>query len=350
MLYKLPQGTERLLLDDAFRRQKIVRSVQDLFTSWGYRPVQTPVIDFFDLYKPFLESASDQVYRLVDRDGELLMLRSDMTLFLAHSVGASVSEGHTPLRLCYTDTILRHEHSQDISENEFFQIGAEFIGSSSPEGDQEILLLLNDILDKLGLKEAQIHIGSRALFTALTQGWSDTEKEQLQAAVLYRQTTATGKISTDALKLFHFIGRPADAKKFLKTLVLSPEVLSEANKILEIVSELASIGSENRFLVDFSEIGKWSYYTGLVFQVYYPDVGDAVASGGRYDALLSYFGLKSPSVGFSLSLRKIEPYAQTGSLAQDQLVAQGNTLAERLDWAQKERSQGKIVLLQGVRP
>ena len=119
---------------------------------------------------------------------------------------------------------------------------------------------------------------------------------------------------------------------------------------MEIVSELAAIGTENRFSVDFSEIGKWSYYTGLAFQVYYPEVGDAVASGGRYDALLSYFGLNSPSVGFSLSLRKIEPYAQIGNLVQDQQVAQGNTLAERLDWAQKERSQGKTVLLQGVRP
>ncbi|NNM66638.1 MAG: ATP phosphoribosyltransferase regulatory subunit, partial [Spirochaetales bacterium] len=255
MLYKLPQGTERLLLEDAFRRQKIVRSVQDLFTCWGYQPVQTPVIDFFDLYQPFLESASEQVYRLVDRDGELLMLRSDMTLFLAHSVGASVPEGHPPLRLCYADTILRHEQSQDISENEFFQIGAEFIGSSTPEGDQEILLLLNDILEKLGLNKAQIHVGSRALFSALTHGWDETEKEQLQAAVLYRQGAAPSKIAKDALRLFHFIGTSAEATQFLRTLVLPPEVISEATKIVSIVAELTEIGAENRFVVDFSEIG-----------------------------------------------------------------------------------------------
>ncbi|NNM53396.1 MAG: ATP phosphoribosyltransferase regulatory subunit [Spirochaetales bacterium] len=345
MLYKLPQGTERLLLEDALRRQRVVRLVQDTFQLWGYGPVQTPVIDFYDLYAPFLPG--DDVYRLVDREGELLMLRSDITLFLARSVGTTLREGHTPLRLCYADTILRHQDAQDISENEFFQVGAEFIGSLAPDGDLEMLLLLDDILERLGL-EAQIHLGSRAVFDQVVrlEGLqNESDKLALQKEVLFRRP---GLLKGDLKDLFSFVGTHGEARALLSRLKLDASVRKAAEDLVALAETLVPLALKERFRVDFSEIGQREYYTGLVFQAYLAGVGDAFAAGGRYDSLLGRFGLASPSVGFSLSVRKIEPYTTVQVTGDEAVVAPGSTWKERLTWARRERAAGRVVTLGGA--
>jgi len=342
-LYKLPQGTERLVLDEAFRRQVLTHRVQNLFTSWGYQPVQTPVFDFYDLYAPFLGTKSDSVYRLVDREGDLLVLRSDITLFLARSMGVVLSEGHTPLRVCYADTILRHQDLEDISANEFYQIGAEFIGSQGPEGDWELLLLLDEILTLLGLGEARIHLGSRALFDAAFGTLSPGRRRDLLKAVTLRRWSDVG----DLASVFGYQGDAAGVKALGSLPGVSPQVKAELLALADRAATLETLGAADRFRVDLSEVGRHDYYTGLVFQVYQPGLGDALATGGRYDKLFSQFGLDSPSVGFSLHLGKVEHLVDLGDLSAPSAApkAQGTTFADRVRQARILRSQGRNATL-----
>jgi ATP phosphoribosyltransferase regulatory subunit len=339
--YQLPQGAERLVLDDAFRRQVLTHRVQNLFTSWGYQPVQTPVFDYYDLYAPFLGSKADSVYRLVDREGDLLVLRSDITLFLARSMGVALKPGHTPLRVCYADTILRHQDVEGISADEFYQVGAEFIGSG-PEGDVEMLLLLDDVLNVLGL-DAVVHLGSRALFDAAFQALSPKDRPALAKAVSLRRWTEVGELAP----LFAAQGGPADVERVLSSVPASPAVQAEALSLIRLYRALEDAGAASRFRLDLSEVGRHDYYTGLVFQAYQTGQGDAVASGGRYDQLLSRFGLDAPSVGFSLHLGKVEHLADLGSVPAPSAAqpAPGQTLAERLNNARRLRAEGRSVTL-----
>lgn len=342
-LYKLPQGTERLVLDEAFRRQVLTHRVQNLFTSWGYQPVQTPVFDFYELYSPFLGTKADSVYRLVDREGDLLVLRSDITLFLARSMGVVLTDGHQPLRVCYADTILRHQDLEDISANEFYQIGAEFIGSKGPEGDLELLLLLDDLLNLFGLPEARIHLGSRALFDAAFEDLPLAKRQPLLEAVALRRWSVVGPQSS----LFAYQGDAAGARKLLDSLPkLSPAATALSDLIVR-TEALEALGLNQRFVIDLSEVGRQDYYTGLVFQVYQPGLGDALASGGRYDQLLARFGLDSPSVGFSLHLGKVEHLVDLGQLAAPSAAqkAPGATLGERVKNARSLRAEGRNVTL-----
>jgi len=343
-LYKLPQGTERLVLDEAFRRQVLTHRVQNLFTSWGYQPVQTPVFDFYDLYAPFLGAKADSVYRMVDREGDLLVLRSDITLFLARSMGVVLTEGHAPLRVCYADTILRHQDLEDISANEFYQIGAEFIGSQGPEGDLELLLLLDDILTLLGLTEARIHLGSRALFDAAFGDRSPDDRRALLEAVSLRRWDRVGPLGP----LFAYQGDAAGARALASSIPgLSPAVRAELGSLADRAQALEALVAADRVRVDLSEVGRQDYYTGLVFQVYQPGLGDALAAGGRYDKLLARFGLDSPSVGFSLHLGKVEHLIDLGPLAAPSAAAQapGATLADRVQAARQLRAEGRNVTL-----
>jgi len=343
-LYKLPQGTERLVLDEAFRRQVLTHRVQNLFTSWGYQPVQTPVFDFYELYAPFLGDKAASVYRLVDREGDLLVLRSDITLFLARSMGVVLTEGHAPLRVCYADTILRHQDLEDIAANEFYQIGAEFIGSHGPDGDLELLLLLDDILNLLGLAQARIHIGSRAVFDAAFGALSPGERRRLLEAVSLRRWNQVGPLAA----LFAYQGDAAGAHALASSVPgLTAALKSEVTALADRAATLEALGLGDRFRVDLSEVGRHDYYTGMVFQVYQPGLGDALATGGRYDQLFARFGLDSPSVGFSLHLGKVEHLVDLGTLAAPSGARQapGATLAERVKNARLLRAEGRNVTL-----
>lgn len=129
---QLPRGAESLHLEDAYVHHQMVRRIFSLFSSWGYLPLETPVLDFFDVYQPLMEDgAVQQVYRLVDRDGDLLMLRSDITLFMAKQVAVALEGMRLPVRVCYFDTILRHHDSEEMSRNEFYQVGAELVTTAA---------------------------------------------------------------------------------------------------------------------------------------------------------------------------------------------------------------------------
>jgi ATP phosphoribosyltransferase regulatory subunit len=342
-LYKLPQGTERLVLDEAFRRQVLTQRVQNLFTSWGYQPVQTPVFDFYDLYSPLLGSQADSVFRLVDREGDLLVLRSDITLFLARSMGVILTEGHAPLRVCYADTIFRHHNLEDISSKEFYEIGAEFIGSKGPDGDVEMILLLDAILGLLGLDDAKVHLGSRELFDAAFANVEADARPGLLEAVSLRRWTAVGPLSD----LFAYQGDARGLRALGAKLKLKASVLATLEGLAVRAEALEALGRPGRFRVDLSEVGRQDYYTGIVFQAYQPGLGDSLATGGRYDKMLCRFGLDSPSVGFSLYLGKVEGQYDLGALEAPSAAAAapGATLADRFRAAQTLRAQGRNVTL-----
>ncbi|KAK2146827.1 hypothetical protein LSH36_583g02045 [Paralvinella palmiformis] len=91
-------------------------------------------------------------YRLLDREGELLLIRSDITLFLARQIGIQIPHVTLPLRLSYSGEILRHSSGGDFVNSDIHQSGIELIGAPALEGDIEILLLLFEALDALGGK------------------------------------------------------------------------------------------------------------------------------------------------------------------------------------------------------
>ncbi|MFP4114003.1 MAG: ATP phosphoribosyltransferase regulatory subunit, partial [Spirochaetales bacterium] len=211
----LPQGTEAFYLDEAYVHRRLVRAFEDRCELWAYLPVQTPVYDFHELYRGLLDrSRESTTYRLVDRAGDLLVLRSDITLFLARQMGLVLDRGDLPARVYYGDTILRHEDAHDISKNEFFQVGAELIGATGLEADAEIILLLFDALDHWQATDVVVHVGHRALLGRhnesgeLAPAVSARDWDRVRD-VLERQGASREQIDA-RLELYGFIGSPPE--------------------------------------------------------------------------------------------------------------------------------------------
>ncbi len=358
-MLETPQGTESILLREAFLHKQLTYQIENLFSRWGYLPSLTPVFDFYDIYRPLLKDVpSEKIYRLIDREGDLLMLRSDITLFLAKQLGPVLKSLKTPVRVCYADSILRHQDKEDISRNEFFQTGAELFGKPGIEGDLEIFMLLVEVLELLALPGTRIHIGSRELFNTVFSEYSENEKNVLINSIIKRDWSKLKEKSfrhkPDELdtiqKIFSFIGSYEDFESFSKSLENSGiEYLKGTSSYFnEIISNMIKLDVPDIVRIDFSEIGTQPYHTGIAFQVYMEGTDSAVISGGRYDNLMDRFGGNTSSVGFSLLLRKVEPFIGNRDrfrFPEAVSAAEGKDFAEKYLNARKTRENGGISLL-----
>jgi len=364
-LLRLPHGTETLYLEETYRHRKILRHMEDLTESWGYLPVQTPVFDFYDNYRPLLDSKlEDQTYRMIDREGDLLMLRSDITLFLARQMGLTLTEEELPVRVFYSDSILRHQDHEDIASHEFFQTGCELIGLPGTEGDLEIIFLLAETLKEFKLPPSRIHIGSTPLFQAIARPFSEEDARQLTGYVHTREKQSIRKllqsvyrkeVAEELTDLLLFIGTGDEfADRLTEWESLLDGLLKEPLGYLKQISlgwkDLNEF--EDMFRIDLSETGDQPYYSGLVFNAYTEGCGTAIASGGRYDGLLDNFGYSGEqpafSVGFSLFLRKLEKLSGVKtvppvphSAASEESVS----AADRYRRATEMRKDGRTVIL-----
>jgi ATP phosphoribosyltransferase regulatory subunit len=355
----LPQGTEAFYLDEAYVHRKLVRTFEDRCELWAYLPVQTPVYDFHELYRDLLGRTREATtYRLVDRAGDLLVLRSDVTLFLARQMGLVLEQADLPVRVYYGDTILRHEDPHDISKNEFFQVGAELIGKTGLAADAEVVLLLFDALDHWEATDVVVHMGHRALLR------EHNESGELAPAVAARDWSRARDVlgrrgiprrRIDALlELYGFIGSAGELSQLIAALStgdddrrLGTDERNTLNHLLSLTDEFQALGYGDRVRIDLSEVGSQSYHSGVVFQAYASDTAAPIASGGRYDGLLARFGFDAPSVGFSVMLRRLQSRARVTAHHPTPSIEHptAESFRERVEQAQRLRAQGKVVAL-----
>lgn len=359
---KTPQGTESFFLEEAYRHRQLLRMTEDHFSSWGYLPVLTPVFDFFETYRRLLSPAQiERSYRFPDRDGELLMLRSDITLFLAKQMGITLNNAPLPRRVYYADSIIRHQEEEDISSDEFFQSGAELIGLSGQEGDREVLMLLHDLLNSMKLPTWKMHLGSRAILDAVLDGKADPVRAG--GLLEIRDTDGLETLFSESalpepsarVKLLMFLGTTGEFSEVFASLVDACGHSSEIEKIRTAVTDLNSLAGElalttrmDNIRIDLSEHGGQPYYTGFTVKAYMEGASTAIASGGRYDELMGTFGTVVPAAGFSLLMRKIEPlsgYAAEAAGRKPVGTAEGKMFSERYENACRRRDAGERVVM-----
>ena len=351
-LLQNPQGTDSFCLEEAAFHRKIAGRFSEILTLWGYLPVQTPIFDFYDIYSDYVKS--EDVYRLTDREGDLLLLRNDVTLFLAKQISSLLEPKNLPLRVFYSDTILRHENKTDISKNEFFQTGAELFGVGGEKGDLEILFLLEEMLASLPI-QTFLHLGSRKLFNLACAGLPPEITPSLATVVRNRDfellTSILAPVCSESQidrfhRLFSFIGPPKAFASFAESLDSQP-LREEALYIAALGEKTARLFPNAEIRTDTSEIGERNYYTGMVFRVYTEHAATEIAGGGRYDTLMEHFGTTCASVGFSLMQRKIEslPTLRSKTSPQPFVTLTGDDTAELYLKAKSLREQGGIVKL-----
>ena len=170
MNYPIPPGTRDILPDEMRELRALSTALLETFDRFGYGEVWTPTLEYEDVLVKGDERAAGASYRLFDEHGQVLALRSDMTIPIARLVATRFDDDPGPLRLCYLSHAYRSVTPQRGQQREFLQAGLELIGAGAPDGTVEVLEVLCAALDAAGLPRARIGLGDAGLYRGLLEG------------------------------------------------------------------------------------------------------------------------------------------------------------------------------------
>jgi ATP phosphoribosyltransferase regulatory subunit len=315
MTFPIPPGTRDILPDEMRELRQLSASLLGIFERFGYGEVSTPTMEYEDVLVRGDERAAGASYRLFDEHGQVLALRSDMTIPIARVVAARYPDAAMPLRLCYVSHAYRAVRPQRGQQREFLQAGIELIGAEAPAGTVDVLEVLCAALDAGGLPRARIGLGDAGLFAGLLQAMGVNEAEGRPAIEALERH--------DLVELEQRVDRLSITPEQKRTLVSLPQLRGDAGviaramelggdeirgpflRLAEVATGLDQRGLADRVIFDLGLVRDLGYYTGAIFEVYDPALGHVIGGGGRYDELLGRFGRSLPACGFALYVERM---------------------------------------------
>jgi len=328
----LPDGVEDVLPPLAGRIESLRRDVMDTCQRWGYQLVIPPLIEYLEsLFTGTGHDLELQTFKLTDQlTGRMMGVRADMTpqaaRIDAHTLG---QDGIT--RLCYAGHVLHTRPRHMLTGRTPIQAGCELFGSASEAADLEVISLMLETLRVAGLPQVHLDLAHVAIYENLIRE-ADFDRATEEAIF-----DAMGRKSVPELDELLGNCPPGSAGERLRRLARisgGADSLAEARQVLaggapalvaaldqleRVATMLTRDFPEVSFGFDFCELRGYNYHTGLVFAAYVPGHGEAVAKGGRYDAIGSDFGRARPATGFSLDIRALvslgnRPEQKTGAI------------------------------------
>ena len=298
----------KTMLKAADRAENIILNCRELYLKYGYRRFLMSKFEDYDFYavnKKFL--MSDSILTFTDKKGKLKALKPDVTL----SIVKNLCEDELPAKVFYNENVYR----PDENGNEFreiMQLGLESIGTNDIYSSAEVIMLAEKSLSLIA--ENHIldisHMGLINSFIEISN--LPEEKHQLLIDAISRRSTDTVRSlipdTSVADKLCRLISEYAPVSKFipvLKELLPESDAMAELCGICEILS---SLGIDQKIYLDFSLVNDMSYYNGIIFKGFVSGIPTEILSGGRYDPLLSRFGMSCGGCGFAIYLDRLSVY------------------------------------------
>jgi ATP phosphoribosyltransferase regulatory subunit len=298
------------VLPDEMRELRAISTrMRAVFEDAGYGEVHTPALEYEEVLRRGEERAAGARYRTFDEQGDVLALRSDMTIPIARVVATRYADAEPPLRFCYFAHAWRAVERGVGEPREFLQGGLELIGASAPEGEAEVLALTIAALEDAGLRRHRVGVGDGSLYRGLLRELGVDEEQHLP---LLECLSSRDLVGLDMLvsRLDGLGERERSLLVGLPELRGGVEVLDRAEGVAleglrELHELLAERGVADRVIFDLGLVRELGYYTGAVFEVYDPAVGFALGGGGRYDDLLGRFGRPLPACGVGLDVQRV---------------------------------------------
>ena len=315
----IPGGTRDLIYEEAIAPRVIANSLMDLYMSTGFKPVETPVTEFYNVFDHGKRDISeDSIFKFNDMtgngSGKLVALRPDNTSPMLRVATSKLRHERLPLLLCYCQPIFRNHIAFHAKRDEILQSGVEIIGGDRKEGDLRVIFTALESLRACTAENGckfKLEIGHASLFDALLSDCdlADNEKENLRAYISAKNSGGyafeLNMTNEYAIRLARVLPRLCGG---IETIEKARKLASndKANKILDylesVYNTFCEAGYGDYLMFDLGMVQKINYYTGLVFRGYISGIGEAVLSGGRYDELARYFGSDESACGFGVNV------------------------------------------------
>ena len=354
----LPDGVEEILPAEAGKLELIRRTLLDLYKSWGYQLVITPLIEYLDSL--IVGSSHDlelQTFKIIDQlSGRMMGIRADVTPQVAR-IDSHRLDKEGPVRLCYADNVLHTKPRGIMTSRVPIRIGAELFGHKGIDCDVELICLMHESLSKLGINDIYVVLGHVGIFRKLVDEakLEKSAENNLFEAVqrkafdeiddIVNRFVPDRNTSEMLTSLTRLSGDESILAKALDIFESAPpNVRAELKELSEITRKVKERVPQVNLCFDLCELRGYEYHTGIVFAAYSPNYGRAIAKGGRYDHIGEVFGRARPASGFDSDLKVLAKLSSSifektgGVLAPDIIDESLQKLIEKL------RESGEIVI------
>ncbi|MED1862288.1 ATP phosphoribosyltransferase regulatory subunit [Fictibacillus nanhaiensis] len=360
-VFEKPAGMRDTLPAFYQKNEDIKNRIKQEMESWGYQFIQTPTLEYHDTVGEASAILDQQLFKLLDMEGKTLVLRPDMTAPIARVVSSSMKHVAYPLRLAYSSPVFRAQQREGGRPAEFEQVGIELIGEGTASAEAEALALMSEVFKKSGIAAFTVAVGHIGFVQELL---SDILGNDDRAADLLRYLNEKNYVGyTSHVKKLPLSS--IDTQRLLKLLDLRGgiEVLDEASslnpnrrgqqtlqELKDLYNLLEDYDAAQNIVFDFTLFSHMSYYTGIVFEGYAAGIGAPIASGGRYDDLLSRFDRKAPAIGFAIRMDYfVEALGnKRNETKRHCILYTDERRKEALKLAKGKRSEGKHVVMQNL--
>jgi histidyl-tRNA synthetase len=305
-----PPGTLDVKAGTARRRAEVVDQARRLLEPAGYAPFETPVFEATEVFSRTVGQATDivqkQMFNFEDQGGRSLTLRPEGTAPIARAyIEGGMHKEPQPVKLWYVGPFFRQERAQRGRYRQFTQIGAEAVGSEDPSLDAELIVLLHDLLQRIGARGVRLKLSSL--------GSADTRKDYLDELRAYLRAhegelsdEVRGRVDANPLRAFD-----ADHPGTRKVMEDAPLLLDrlapeDAEHFARVREHLDDAGVP--YDIDPTLVRGLDYYTRTVFEFESSDLGSqsGIGGGGRYDLLVEQLGgPPTPGVGWAAGLERM---------------------------------------------
>ena len=316
-LLHTPEGVRDIYNVECGKKLALENRLKKTLHLFGYHDIQTSTFEYFDVFRKEIGTIpSKDLYKFFDKEGNTLVLRPDITPSIARVAATLFGEEDLPIRLCYTgNTFINHSNNQGRLR-EVTQMGAELIGDDSVEADAEMLAMVIESMQAIGLKEFQLSVGHLGFFQSLIEDAALDEEARERVVELINNRNYFGveeyldsiMVKRSSKEAFAALGNLVGGVEVLakaKNIAPNSSGIMAVKRLEKIYDILALYGVEKFVTFDLSMTGNYGYYTGIIFRGYTFGTGDAVVKGGRYDHLLEKFGKTSASIGFAIVIDEL---------------------------------------------
>ena len=317
------RGMRDFLPAQMIMRRDVIETIRGVFESHGFEPIETPVLEYFEALTGSIDDER-LIYHFEDHGGREVGLRFDLTVPLARFVAQHRNELTFPFKRYHIAPVWRADRPQRGRFREFWQCDADIVGSSSMLADADVVSVVVESLEAIGINQFTVRINHRKLLEAVAQ-YAGVDPDR--AGGVYRSVDKLDKIGPDGVteELIQngvtpeSAGRIVDLVQFRGSSDAQFEQASAAlgsidagRQALDDLSQLfdalaASHVPEERYRFDLSLARGMGYYTGPVYEAADEEYNlGSLAGAGRYDGLVGRFSRQElPATGISLGIERI---------------------------------------------
>lgn len=307
----LPSGTKDKLFREANGAYQLEKQVNDSVKKRGYQRIDTPVIEFEDVFYS-KENNEKDFYRFFDNNGRLLVLRPDMTMPIGRVIATTGIQ--FPLKLSYSGKVFRSNDDMLGERNELTQAGIELIGYSSLKAEVECISCAVEILEELTIPNFHFELGHAQIFRSIVTslGLDEEAKAELQHHFNTKSLSDLKQfVDEHPSELDAFICEmPKLFGESSEVLPIAKMLLPKESPVIKVINELETLMNiiktchqKISLTLDLGLVALMDYYSGVLFSGYADLVPDIFLRGGRYDHLAEQFGHPAiPAVGLGINI------------------------------------------------